>query len=184
MSDENQAFRIHMKIAIIGNAGSGKSDLGLKLHKISDIPLHHLDQYFWKSGWQKPDYDEFEKVHNQLCDQQAWIIEGMNTRIAEYRINQADIVIFLDFPRYLCFYRVFKRAIGNFGKVIFSSAPGCREGIPSLEFLRFIWNFDQKQRLRILDLLEKYKNKKQIFVIKNKAQLNTLLANLSERQNN
>ena len=62
-----------MKIAIIGNAGSGKSTLALKVSRITGIPLYHLDQYFWKPGWQGPDRDEFEKIHNQLCDRNSWI---------------------------------------------------------------------------------------------------------------
>jgi hypothetical protein len=44
-----------MKIAIIGNCGSGKSTLGLMLHKKLHIPLYHIDQYFWKSGWKRTD---------------------------------------------------------------------------------------------------------------------------------
>lgn len=44
-----------MKIAIIGNAGSGKSTLSAKLRALLAIPLYHLDQYFWKPGWQEPD---------------------------------------------------------------------------------------------------------------------------------
>ena len=44
-----------MKIAIIGNAGSGKSTLGFELHKKLDLPLYHLDQYYWKPNWQRVD---------------------------------------------------------------------------------------------------------------------------------
>ena len=164
-----------MKIAIIGNAGSGKSALGFKLHKMLDLPIFHLDQYFWKPNWKEPNYVEFEKAHNQLCDQKEWIIEGMNTRILEYRITTADIVIFLDFPRYLCLFRVFKRVITNFGKVNFSSAEGCPERLPDFKFLKFIWHFKNKQKLRIETLIRKYEKKKKFFIIKNKADLNKLI---------
>ena len=44
-----------MKIAIIGNAGSGKSTLGLQLHKKLGLSLYHFDQYFWKPGWVEPE---------------------------------------------------------------------------------------------------------------------------------
>jgi len=168
-----------MKITIVGNAGSGKSNLGLKLHNILKLPLYHLDQYFWKPGWQESNYTEFEKIHNKLCDQDEWIIEGMNTRILEYRVKSADIIIFLDFPRYLCFYRVFKRAITCFGKVYFSSAKGCPEGYLSFKFLKFIWNFPYKQKTRIESLIKKYKNQKKIFIIKNQTDLHKLIETLS-----
>jgi len=56
-----------MKVAIIGCPGSGKSKLALQLHKNLQIPLYHLDQYFWKPGWKKPDSQKFDKIHQQLC---------------------------------------------------------------------------------------------------------------------
>ncbi len=164
-----------MKIAIIGNAGSGKSTLALKLHEILNIPLYHLDQYFWKPGWQEPDRDEFEKIHNQLCDKNEWVIEGIATRIFEYRIQKANIVIFLDTPTYLCFYHIFKRALTHFGHVYFSSAKGCPERGPDLKFLKFIWNFNSARKPMIEALLHKYKDKKKIFVIRNNAELDKLI---------
>lgn len=149
-----------MKIAIIGNAGSGKSTLALKLHKMLHIPLYHLDQYFWKPGWVEPDRAEFEKIHNSLCDKPAWIIEGMAIRFLEYRIQHADVIIFLDRPTYYCFYRTLKRTLQHWRTVYFSSAPGCPERGPDLKFLRFIWNFNNRQCTQILSLLAKYNTKK------------------------
>jgi adenylate kinase family enzyme len=135
-----------MKIAIIGSPGSGKSTLALKLHKILHIPLFHIDQYFWKPHWQKPAREEFKKIHDKLCDAPEWIIEGMALSHSYYRFDRTDIIIFLDIPTYVCFYRIFKRAFTNFGKVFFSSAPGCREGFPSWEFLGYVWGFHRNQK--------------------------------------
>ncbi len=170
-----------MKIAIIGNPGSGKSNLGLRLHKLLNIPLYHLDQYQWKPGWQKIDSGEFEKIHNQLCDKSEWIIEGCATRFFEYRIKQADVVIFLDMPRFLCLYRVFKRAFTHFGYEYFSSAKGCPERYPDISFLRYIWNFSRKQRPIIKELMDTYGNQKQIFVVKNETELQSLIERLTHQ---
>ncbi len=166
-----------MKIAIIGSPGSGKSTLALKLHKILHIPLFHIDQYFWKPGWQRPDRQEFAKIHDQLCDAPEWIMEGMATRHFEYRLQKADVIIFLDTPLYVCLYRIFKRAFFNFGKVFFSSAPGCVERWPDHEFLKYVWNFNKKQKPEVMALLEKYKNDKKIFVVKNQRDLDELVKN-------
>lgn len=164
-----------MKIAIVGNAGSGKSTLALKLHTILHIPLYHLDQYFWGPGWQEPDRDAFEKTHNELCDKDEWIIEGMSIRFFQYRIEKADIVIFLDSPTYLCLYYIFKRAFIYFGKAHFARAKGCFERFPSWQFLKFTWGFNKYRKPHIEALLDFYKNDKKIFVIKSWAEAETLV---------
>ena len=164
-----------MKIAIIGSPGSGKSTLALQLHNILHIPLFHIDQYFWKPGWQRPDRQEFRKIHEELCDKPEWIIEGMALSHFEYRLQRADIIIFLDIPFYVCLYRIFKRAFFNFGKVFFSSAPGCPEGFPSGEFLHYVWHFNRKQKQDAIALLHTYRKDKKIFVIKNQQELSGLI---------
>jgi adenylate kinase family enzyme len=156
-----------MKIAIIGCPGSGKSTLASQLHTILGISLFHLDQYFWKPGWQRPDRDEFKKVHDALCDKNEWIIEGMAVRLFEYRVKQADVIVFLDIPLRVCLYRIFKRALLNFGKVIFSSAPGCPERLPDWEFLKYVLNFNKIYKPEVKKLLQDYKGQKKIFIIKN-----------------
>ncbi len=174
-----------MKIAIIGNPGSGKSSLAAKLHAITGITIYHLDQYFWKPGWQRPDRVEFAKVHKKLCDKEdglpaealyeGWIIEGMAVRHFDYRAEKADVIIFLDIPLWLCLYRIFKRAITCYGTVRDSSAKDCPERMPSWEFLSYVWNFNRKHKPIVESLLEKYKDEKKIFVIKNNAELNKLI---------
>jgi adenylate kinase family enzyme len=164
-----------MKIAIIGSPGSGKSTLAVKLHTILGIPLFHLDQYFWQPGWQRPDREAFKKVHDELCDKNSWIIEGMGIRHFERRIKQADVIIFLDMPLNVCLYRIFKRALLNFGKVVFSSAPGCPERVPDWEFLKYVWNFNKKQKIEVEALLRYYEGQKKIFVVKNEFDVRELI---------
>lgn len=168
------------RIAIIGNAGSGKSTLALKLHKLLGLPLYHLDQYFWKPGWIEPDLEEFAKIHKELCDRDSWIIEGMAIRFADYRLQRADIIIFLDVPTYLCLYRILKRAIFHFGREYFSSAKGCPERGPSLKFLKFIWNFNRERKPVVKELLKKYRNGKKIFVVKREEDFKMIFQNFSK----
>jgi adenylate kinase family enzyme len=57
------------KIAIIGCAGSGKTTLAFQLHNKLHLPLHHLDQYYWKPNWQRLTLEEFNVIHEALCEQ-------------------------------------------------------------------------------------------------------------------
>ncbi len=174
-----------MKIAIIGNPGSGKSTLAAKLHEITGIPVYHLDQYYWKPGWVRPEREEFIKIHNELCDQEAglptkasgagWIIEGVATGAFAYRASKADIIIFFDIPRYICFYRVFKRAIASYGREYFSSAKGCPERMPDMALLKYMWNFNRDKKPEIEAILAQYKDEKKIFVIKNNTDLKNVI---------
>jgi len=164
-----------MKIAIIGSPGSGKSTLAKKLHAILDIPLYHLDQYFWKPGWQRPNRDEFAKTHHELCDKDSWIIEGVATRHFNYRAQKSDVIIFLDIPLSTCLYRFFKRSIAGYGEERDSSAKGCPERMPDWHILSYMWNFNTSRKPGIETVLQKYKGQKKIFVVKNDAEICTLI---------
>ncbi len=172
-----------MKIAIVGCPGSGKSTLGLKLHMLLGVPLYYLDQYQWQAGWQKTDELAFKKIHNQLCEQPAWIIEGCATRLLEKRVQEATVVIFLDIPRRICFYRVFKRAWQQFGQVRDSSAQGCPERFPRFAFLRYIWYFSSLQKPKILSLLKTSREQKHM-IAKNTTQIEKIIHMLTSNKGN
>lgn len=167
-SVEAKGKNMGKKIAIIGNAGSGKSTLGFELHKKLGIPLYHLDQYQWKPNYERVDRDEFEAIHNQLCDKESWIIEGLAIRLFAHRIEKADIIIFLNIPTRTCLWRVIKRAVCNWGKVIPGNPEGCKQHIFTrkfLEFLQWIWSFDKRYKNDILKQLNEVKDKKHVYVI-------------------
>lgn len=152
------------RIIILGCAGSGKSTLAFQVQQITVLPLYHLDQYYWKPHWQMPIFEDFKAVHDDLCDRDAWIIEGMSAHTLLYRIIRADCVIFLDVPRKTCLWRVFKRVMKNYNICTASSAIGCPERF-SFAFMRWIWGFKKRTRPYIMDLLSYYMKEKKIFII-------------------
>ncbi len=171
------------RIAIIGNAGSGKSVLARKLHDIFGLPLYHLDQYFWKPNWTHPDLQEYKVTHDRLCEREAWIMDGMNLRLLEYRIQKADVIIFLDIPRYLCFWRIFKRVFTYYGKETPSSAAGCPEKLnwKFIKFLKWVWDFKKRYPGRIMELLGQYKSTKHIYILKSQKEIDELVKELTVR---
>lgn len=156
------------KIAIIGCPGSGKTTLAFKLAKQLHLPLYHLDDYQWLPGWQKVERNEFVKAHDTLCDLPAWIIEGSGNKLLPYRIQKADVVIFLDVPRATCIWRVVKRSLLNWNKESPGSPKGCKQRFfcfPFLEFLKWIWHFNERYKTTILSLLEEARKTKKVYIV-------------------
>ena len=115
----------HKKITIVGNAGSGKTTLAFQLKEKLKLPLYHLDQYYWLPGWQRVGLERFSELQTELCEKDEWIIEGAYIRVLHERISHADVIIFLDMPRFLCIWRVVKRSMMHFGTVIPGNPQGC-----------------------------------------------------------
>ena len=113
------------KIIVIGSCGSGKTTFSLQLGYITGIPVIHLDKEYWQPGWVEPIQDEWIKKLNELMSKDKWILDGNFKSSLELRLQQADTVIFLDFKRHLCLYRVGKRFLKNFNK----SRPDMPEGM-------------------------------------------------------
>ena len=136
------------KILIIGSPGSGKSTFGKYLSEKLNIPLVHLDKLFWKEGWTERDRDEFDSLLLKELKKDNWIIDGNYARTLDLRLKYADMVIFFDYNRFLCLWRVLKRVITNYGKVRIDMSDGCRERF-DWEFMKYVYMFNDKQRADI-----------------------------------
>lgn len=172
----------HKKIAIIGNAGSGKTTLAFQLHEKLNLSLYHLDLYYWLPGWERIGIEKFSAIHSDLCKKDAWIMEGIYMKVLSERILHADVVIFLDTPRYRCMYYVLKRAVLNWGKVVPGSPPGCKQRILDrkfFEFLHWVWSFNKRYRQMIMDLLGEQSNDgKQIYILKSPKDITAFVRDL------
>ena len=163
----------HKKIAIVGCAGSGKTTLAIKLKEKLKLPLYHLDLFYWSPGWQRIGLDKFTKIHNELCDQKEWIIEGSYIKVLDYRALQADVLIFLDLPRYQCLLNVFKRLILNLGKVMADSPKNCPQRF-NLEFIKWVWDFNKRNKQMILEILDNYSHK-EVYILRSFKKMDILL---------
>ncbi|RDI45435.1 topology modulation protein [Falsibacillus pallidus] len=127
------------KIMVVGiSAGVGKSTFAKKIGDLLDIPVHHLDRHFWKPGWAQATFEEFRGAQEEILEHDRWIIEGNYTATYDMRAEQADTIIYLELPRYVCIYRVFKRFFKNIGRTRPDLGPDCKEKI-DWPFLKFIW---------------------------------------------
>ena len=171
----------HKKILIIGSAGSGKTTLSKKLNKKLSLPIIHLDKYYWRSNWQCVSNDEWEKIIEKFSNQKTWIMDGNYSKTIATRLQYADVVIFLDIPRYICLLRVILRRFKfSSNKTRVDIPQDCKERM-SFEFYKWIWNFPKRSRPGILELLESTSKtqKTQVIILKNSTQINEFIANLT-----
>ena len=106
-----------MKIQIIGYSGSGKSTLARRLGEIANIPVLHLDNTHFYGDWQERDaVEQSAIVHAFIAENDSWIIDGNYSSVATERFAMTDITIFMDFPRWHCFWAAYRRSRKYRGK--------------------------------------------------------------------
>ena len=164
------------RIAIIGSAGAGKSTLALQIAKIVDLPLYHLDRLFWKPGWVETPKPEFNVIVEEVARKPRWIVDGNYSRTIDIRLNAADMIIFLDFPRILCLFRAIKRSLFFRKKYRPDITEDCKEKF-DMEFYKWIWNFPKRNRQKIISALSKLQDHKKIYVFKHPKELKKWIKN-------
>ncbi|BAZ43015.1 topology modulation protein [Chondrocystis sp. NIES-4102] len=152
------------RIVIIGCCGAGKSTLAKILGEKLDLPVIHLDTYYWQPGWQETEENDWLTIQQELIKNSCWIIDGNYINTMDIRLAVADTIIWLDFNRYLCLWRVLKRYLQYSGKTRPDMATGCLERF-NWEFLQYVWNFNQIHRPTILEQIAKYRGNQQIIIL-------------------
>lgn len=166
------------KIMVIGCCGAGKSTMSRKIHSITGLPLIHLDQIFWSAGWVEPDRDEWIDNNKKIVQNNHWIIDGNYGSTMDIRIKEADTIVYIDRPTYICLFRVLKRMISNYKKSRMDMPDGCPERL-DFEFLKYVAFFNKIKRPNILIKLNAVKKEKQVFVLKNQKENETFISNLN-----
>lgn len=165
------------RVIVIGCSGSGKSTLSQKLHNILQLPIIHLDRYYWQANWQATDQEAWDQKVTDFALTDRWIIDGNYSRTLDIRIERADVIVFLDMPRWLCMYRIVKRRIQYHGRTRPDLNKDCPEKL-DIAFIKWVWNYKKRNRVRTLEKLEQVKNHKKVMIIRNKKQLEELVEQL------
>jgi len=140
------------RVAILGPAGAGKSELARELAARTGLPAVHLDVVFWRPGWTPAPRDEAAAELACAVAEERWILDGNFLGDGDARFERADTVVFLDLPRRTCLRRVLRRLVRDRRHVRADLPAGCREGL-DLPLLRWIWRYPRTDRPRVLALL-------------------------------
>ncbi len=150
------------KIIVIGCPGSGKTTFSRGLAEKTGYPLFHLDAIWHKSDKTHIPREEFDARLSEILECECFIIDGNYSRTIERRLEFADTVFLFDLPVSVCIEGVLSRI----GQV--------REEMPWVEteldeeFKREIEEFPHKNLPFIYELLEKYRDGREVFVFKSR----------------
>lgn len=128
-----------MKIAVIGYSGAGKSTLAKRLSVQFKLPLLYLDTIHFKPHWiERDDEESCEVISDWMDGHSSWVIDGnYESLLQQRRFDEADHIIFLDFPKRLCVKRVKQRYKEYAGRSRESVTMGCEEKLDD-EFLDWV----------------------------------------------
>jgi adenylate kinase family enzyme len=169
------------RVLIIGSGGAGKSTFARRLSEKTGLEVIHLDVLYWKPNWVESGKDEWQKTIEEVIKRDSWIMDGNFSGTLNVRIPAADTVIFLDFPRLVCVYRIFKRLMLYRKGTRPDMAEGCGEKF-DWEFTKFVWNYKTRSKPKVEALLKRFENEKTIVRLKSKSEVEKFLSNIPQIQ--
>lgn len=165
------------RILIIGCAGSGKTTVANKLATKLNLPVVHLDTHYWLSHWRPINADVWYQQINKLCKEPKWIMDGNYTNSLPERMLYANTIVYLDAPRWLCLWRVFKRRFQFIKNRFRSDIPeGCKDRI-NYRFYKWIWDYPKRSKPETLAHLSQFNGA--IYHIKSKKDLKHLFSQVN-----
>ena len=141
------------KIIVIGCPGSGKSTVSRALHKNTGIPLYHLDMMYWNADKTTVEKCVFLERLSAVLEKDEWIIDGNYASTMDRRMAACDTVIFLDYSIEVCLDGIKERRGKPRGDMPWI------ETEEDEEFIEFVKGYNEQQRPRVLELLERYSDK-------------------------
>ena len=156
------------KVIVVGCPGSGKSTVSRALHNKTGVPLYHLDMMYWNADKTTVEKSVFLERLSAVLEKDEWIIDGNYGSTMELRMAACDTLIFLDYPLDVCLDGIRERR----GKPR-SDMPWI-ETEEDAEFIEFIKNYNEQQKPKVLELLQKYSDKN-IVIFKSREQADAFL---------
>jgi adenylate kinase family enzyme len=114
MSDEPTPRGLPKRIAVSGPTSSGKSTLGRRLAAITGAPYIELDSLYHGPNW-TPNEDFVERVAERTSGE-TWVTDGNYAAARSYTWGRADLIVWLDFPFRVTFWRLTRRTFRRWWK--------------------------------------------------------------------
>lgn len=145
------------RILVYGVTGSGKSTLAAQIATRTGLPLHLVDDLTYGPGWVQVSDDVQRERIAAICRGPRWILDTAYARWVELPLARAELVVALDYPRWLSLSRLLRRTVSR----IVTRRPMCNGNVETLRHATsresiIAWHFSSfsRKRARIREWVE------------------------------
>lgn len=101
--------RVPRRVTVAGSSGSGKSSLAKELSELLNLPYVELDSLFHGPGWTV--LDNWQDSVREIIRGDEWAIEWQGDPVRAETTERADVLVWLDHPRWLTVARTIRRTV-------------------------------------------------------------------------
>lgn len=103
------------KVRVVGNSGAGKTTFARALAARLGVAHRELDEVFWGPGWTRTDEDVARgRLQDFLTSSTGgWVVDGNWNSARRGLADDADVVVWLDYPRRVVMSRVVRRTLAR-----------------------------------------------------------------------
>ncbi len=132
------------RVAVIGNAGGGKSMLARTMAVAMDVPHIEVDRLLWRPGWELAPQADYDAAHEKAMAASCWVIDGLGRQESiGPRLQRATWIILVDMPLWVHFWLAAERQIAWSQGNLDHPPAGGTEPPPTEALFKTIWQVDQ-----------------------------------------
>ena len=102
------------RVRVVGTSGSGKTTFARRLAEALDVRHLELDAVFWDADWTRRDAAEAQAlIRAFVAESDGWVADGNWHARLDDLLEDADTVVWLDYPRRIVMQRVVRRTLSR-----------------------------------------------------------------------
>ena len=104
-----------LRFSVVGTSGSGKTAVSTEIARRLNVTHVELDAIHWRRGWTGTPTTEFRDLVDEATKGDSWVVDGNYSRVRDIVWRRAEIVVWLDLPFIIVFWRILLRTVKRIG---------------------------------------------------------------------